>query len=94
MSESHGSGEHAGGRHGSPDMRRLLVTVVLLALIVVGGLAAINDPILCRVTILGGCALVLWLSEAVPPYVTTLAFIAAILWFSASLMQAIVSAPS
>ena len=59
-------------------MRRLFVTVTLLTLIVLGGLAAIGDPILGRVTILGGCALVLWLSEIVPPYVTTIALVGAI----------------
>lgn len=64
--------------HVPPDMRRSLVTILLLSLIVVGGLAAIDDPILCRVTILGGCALVLWLRETVPPYVTTIALVGGI----------------
>jgi sodium-dependent dicarboxylate transporter 2/3/5 len=46
--------------------------------VVAGSLAAIHDPTLSRVTMVGGCALVLWLSEAVPPYVTTLALIGAV----------------
>lgn len=60
------------------DHPRVLVTIVLLISVVVGGLAGIRDPILSRVAVLGACALVLWLSEIVPPYVTTLALLAAI----------------
>lgn len=61
-----------------PGLRRVAVTVAVLALVVVGSLAAIDDPILARAAILGGCALVLWLSDVVPPFVTTLGLIAAI----------------
>ena len=61
-------------------MRRRLVIVLalLLALTVVVARAATDSPILPRVVILGGGALILWLSEIVPPYVPTLALLAGI----------------
>ena len=67
-----------GGPRERVDLRRPLIAAACLILVVVASLTAIRDPILCRVAILGGSALVLWLSEAVAAYVTTLALVAAI----------------
>ncbi|HTK31264.1 MAG TPA: DASS family sodium-coupled anion symporter [Candidatus Saccharimonadaceae bacterium] len=58
--------------------RRLLVAAAALIAVVAACSILIHDPIQARVAIVGGCALVLWLSEIVPPYVTTIALIAAI----------------
>jgi sodium-dependent dicarboxylate transporter 2/3/5 len=78
MSPEPPQGHPAGGRLERASLRRPLVAIACVILVVVGSLTAIRDPILCRVAILGGSALVLWLSEAVAAYVTTLALIAAI----------------
>lgn len=59
-------------------IRRVLVAAGLTVLVAAVSLALIADPVLARVVMLGGCALVLWLSEAVPLHVTSLALMAAI----------------
>lgn len=78
MSQGPPSDHRSGGRHARADFRRPLVAIACLIPIVVGSLTLIRDPILSRVVILGGSALVLWLSEAVPAHVTTLALVAVI----------------
>lgn len=65
-------------RRSTPSGRRTLIVCGLLALLAAAALLGIHDPLLARVTLLGGGALVLWLSELVPPHATTLALIAGI----------------
>jgi sodium-dependent dicarboxylate transporter 2/3/5 len=60
------------------NLRRPLVAVACLILVVLASVTAIRDPILCRVAILSGFAIILWLSEVVAAHVTTLALVAAI----------------
>jgi sodium-dependent dicarboxylate transporter 2/3/5 len=62
-------------------VRRRNVVVVALLLLIVSAWLGIDNPIHARVVVLGGMALILWLSEIVPPYVPTLVLVAAIpLW--------------
>jgi sodium-dependent dicarboxylate transporter 2/3/5 len=58
--------------------RRALAAAIALVAVTSVSLLTIDDPILARVAALGGGALVLWLSEVVPPYVPTLALVGAI----------------
>jgi len=51
---------------------------VLLVLVLGACLLGIPDPLLARAAMIGGAAIILWLSEAVPTYVVTLALIASI----------------
>lgn len=78
MSQDPPPDPHTGGRRERADLRRPLIAIACLIPVVVASLTLIHDPILCRVAILSGSALILWLSEAVAAHVTTLALIAAI----------------
>ena len=63
---------------------RVIVVVALIALVASASWLWIKDPALARVAILGGGALVLFLSEVVPPFAVTLALIAGIPLFLGS----------
>lgn len=57
---------------------RILVALFLFLLLGIGCVFGIQDPVLRRAAILGGATMILWLTEAVPPFVPTLALAAAI----------------
>ena len=60
---------------------RLLSVIGVIAAIAVTAWICIPNPISRRAAIIGGATIVLWLSETVPPYVPTLALVAAVpLW--------------
>src|SRR5918911_2720986 len=59
-------------RSGSPVAVRWALTAAAVAVVSVLSLALVEDPVLARALIVAGACLVLWLGEAVPPYVPTL----------------------
>ena len=62
----------------SAGVRSPLRAAALVALIIGACLLGIRNPLLARTAMLGGTALVLWLSEVVPTYAVTLGLLAAV----------------
>ena len=60
------------------SVRRTGLVATGLLLLTVAAWVGIPDPLLARVVILCGGALLLWLSEALPPWVPTLLLVAGI----------------
>lgn len=56
--------------------RRIAVSLVASAALVLVALSTIHDPLRARAAAVAGTCLVLWLSEAVPPFVPTLLLLA------------------
>jgi solute carrier family 13 (sodium-dependent dicarboxylate transporter), member 2/3/5 len=69
QSRAPGEMEH---EHSAESIRaRLAAALALAALATAAPWALIEDPVVARAAAVGGLCLVLWLSEAVPPYVPT-----------------------
>ena len=60
---------------------RWMAAAVALAAVIVASLTGISDPKLCRAAIVAGVVLVLWLSEVIPLYATTI-----VLWVGCVLL--------
>ena len=78
MSQSRPQDQTTAAPRTRSELRRVLIVIAFLLLVVLSSVTTIRDPILCRVAIVSGFALILWLSEIVAAHVTTLMLVAAI----------------